>query len=150
MKSEGKAHSKPKRENTPIIFLKRETKEDGSKRYVLTTKQISRRDVTQEQKDCFWCEIPDDFDEHVRLLGQLSEIMEKYGIKKLCFLESILRIFKEHAKIIEYGDDTRNHFLEYYDEDYAYFIGSYEKKISSDDFQRLKIFLDPSHVEKRK
>lgn len=128
-----------KREKTKIIGLEKFIDEDGRAFYRLSmyAKEVNKH-----------LEFKSEFNDGVKLLGRLNELMEKFGIENLDFLDSILSVLRENVCITEYGEKTRHHWLKYFNKDYAYFInvGGSSREISSTDFERLKMFLPKENV----
>ena len=97
--------------------------------------------------------ISSQFNDGVKALGKLNELMDKYDFENIEFIDSLLNIFRETIFIAEYGEETRKHHLKSFNKDFAYTIG--EKcvnccgtQISSTDFMRLKMFLPKDHLMK--
>lgn len=147
---------KNNREKTRILFLEKETvpdKETGEKYYVLTCQNVQEREITNKTSSTIWFEKTSKFDDTVKLLGRLSELMEKYDIKNLDFLDSLLELFRSKLKAIEYGDETRFHFLKYFNTDFAFFLGTSPNcavEIGATDYERLKMFLPKENQIKMK
>lgn len=123
-------------ELTKIIGLEKST-EDSRVVYSLN---VYVREISKHIK------IKSLFNDGVKLLGELNELMEKFGIENLNFLDSILSVLRENVCITEYGEKTRHHWLKYFNKDYAYKISCSSKEISSTDFERLKMFLPKENV----
>jgi len=136
--------TKSSREDTRITFLQKEIDKEGKYHYILTCQNLYQREITNKTGDTIWYEKTSDFNEPVRLLGRLSELMEKYDIQNLDFLDSLLELFRNKIVIIEHGDKTRFHHLKYFNSDYAFHFGTSVNcaaEISATDFERLKMFL---------
>lgn len=130
-----------KREKTKVIGLEKFADKDGRAFYRLA---VYVREIGE------YIEIKSEFNDGIKLLGRLNELMEKFGIENLDLLDSILSVLRENVSIIEYGEKTRHHWLKYFNKDYAFRIsvgsGGSTKEISSTDFERLKMFLPKENV----
>lgn len=126
-----------KREKTNIIGLEKFADKDGRAFYRLA---VYVREIDKH------IEIKSEFNDGVKLLGRLNELMEKFGIENLDLLDSILSVLRENVRITEYGEKTRHHWLKYFNKDYAFKISGSTREISSTDFERLKMFLPKENV----
>lgn len=138
----GNSKKENKRENTNIIFLKKEKDKDGKNHYVLTLQHTKDK----EGKD-IWFELDEKWNEPVRILGRLNDLMEKYGFVNLDFLDSILSLFKERIVVRELDEKTKFHCLKYFNSHYAYEVVFQNcNNISNADFDRLRMFLPKKNI----
>ena len=129
------------KEKTKIIGLEKITDEDGRVHYLMN---VYVKDIGKHVEIKSW------FDDGVKLLGRLNELMEKFDIENLDFLDSVLSLLRDNVCITEYAEKTRHHMLKYFNKDFAFRLsvgadGS-TKEISSTDFERLKMFLPKENV----
>lgn len=131
-----------KREDTNILFLKKEKDKDGKNHYVLTLQHIKDKEGNE-----IWFELDERWNEPVKLLGKLNDLMEKYGFISLDFLDSILSLFKERIVIRELDEKFKFHNLKYFNSYYAYEVVFRNcKSISQIDFDRLRMFLPKENI----